>query len=484
MVTFDIYVRKSTVTPDQRSVQSQDEECRRDLHEQHHAVGIVFSEEISASRFARQKRDEFPLLMARLRAGECEGVCLWESSRGSRTLSEWAVFLEVCRDLAVPIRVTTHQRTYDVRIRRDWKTLAEEGVDSQDESERLSERSRRGKRQRAYNGLPDGMLKYGFTRVYDDHGRFVEQIPHPEQAPIVREFVRRLVAGESAAEIARDLNDRGVPTMKGLRWAGPTITRMARSPAYFALRTLHGRVIGPAKWEPLISEDQYHAVVALLTDPKRRTAKTNQLSWELSGFATCGPCGQPLRPRQGRTRRGETFPTYGCTPNGCVTVRADEFESLVEAMVFARLRDVDPEELFGGDGENRGLAEARSEERALLMRRKEHIDLSIAGRIDAATLAEVLAGLAPQIEAAAERVKTLQRRPVLRDLASVDIEAGWRELSAEVRRTVIRAVCEVVVVDRAPYRGYPKFEKNRVGRSKFHGEERTWSQLWAAAEAD
>jgi hypothetical protein len=41
----------------------------------------------------------------------------------------------------------------------------------------------------------------------------------------------------------------------------------------------------------------------------------------------------------------------------------------------------------------------------------------------------------------------------------------------------------VVVVDRAPYRGYPRFEKSRVGRSKFHGEERTWAQLWADAEA-
>lgn len=76
---------------------------------------------------------------------------LWESSRGGRELEAWAGFLNACREHRVLIHVTSHQRTYDMQVGPDWKTLAEDGVASAYESELTSERISR--RAEGLNGI-------------------------------------------------------------------------------------------------------------------------------------------------------------------------------------------------------------------------------------------------------------------------------------------------------------------------------------------
>ena len=94
----------------------------------------------SASRHATKKRDEWPRVLARIDAGQGDVLWLWESSRGDRKLSTWARLLEDCRDRAVRIYVETHGRLYDMANSRDWRTLADDGVDNEAETNKTSER--------------------------------------------------------------------------------------------------------------------------------------------------------------------------------------------------------------------------------------------------------------------------------------------------------------------------------------------------------
>lgn len=52
-----------------------------------------------------------------------------------------------------------------------------------------------------------------------------------EEAELVREIYRRVLAGETAAAIADDLHLRGAPSPRG-RWDRPTVYRILRQPAY------------------------------------------------------------------------------------------------------------------------------------------------------------------------------------------------------------------------------------------------------------
>jgi hypothetical protein len=147
---------------------------------------------------------------------ELDVVMLWEASRGDRTLGTWIAFLDRCRELGVRIFDTSRGKMLDPGDARDYRGLAEDGVDAAYEADKSSMRTSRGLQSAAAEGRPTGTVTYGYERVYHDWtGAFVAQREHPRHGPIVREIVRRLGAGEALTAVARDLTVRGVPTPEG-----------------------------------------------------------------------------------------------------------------------------------------------------------------------------------------------------------------------------------------------------------------------------
>lgn len=122
----------------------------------------------------------------------------------------------------VKVHVTQHGRTYDPRNGRDWRSLAEDGVDSAYESEKISVRVRRGKADGKMAGRPQGSVAYGVHRVRDPERTvraWVRDEPDPKSGPVVQEIVRRVGERQSYKAIARSLNERGIPPPWG--WPGP-----------------------------------------------------------------------------------------------------------------------------------------------------------------------------------------------------------------------------------------------------------------------
>jgi site-specific DNA recombinase len=54
------------------------------------------------------------------------------------------------------------------------------------------------------------------------------------------------------------------------------------------MRGSAGEVIGRGQWEPLMDEDQWRGVVAVLTDPARRTTDRFVRTYPGSGLYVCG----------------------------------------------------------------------------------------------------------------------------------------------------------------------------------------------------
>lgn len=54
----------------------------------------------------------------------------------------------------------------------------------------------------------------------------------PEQAEVVKEIFAGCLAGKSTHIIAKELNEKGVPTKKGGKWTGGTINGILTNEKY------------------------------------------------------------------------------------------------------------------------------------------------------------------------------------------------------------------------------------------------------------
>lgn len=158
---------------------------------------------------------------------------------------------------------------------------------------------------------------YGYQKdALDKH----HMIPDPQTAPIVREIFARILAGQSTTEIARMLNERGVPTPlqykrhqlrpdcqeRELLWAHTTVLNILHNRKYTGVMITHTREnrflrdhsqrrTSPEEWitadgmhEPLVSQEDFEAANAKLRHPKAAKPKGREPIYNVFFCAACG----------------------------------------------------------------------------------------------------------------------------------------------------------------------------------------------------
>lgn len=403
----------------------------------------------SASRFATRAREDWPRLLADIEAGHLDVVVMWEPSRGSRRLSEWALFLDTCRDRRVLIHVTDHGKTYDLDSPRDWRSLAEDGVDSAYESEKTQRRIIRDIKASAAAGRPHGKVQYGYERIYDGKTRkLTEQRPVYPQAAIAAEIITRIAHREPLSAIRDGLNARGVPSPAGGQWTAASMRRLARCPVYIGkrpsggVRQKNGRYVGaelvPAVWTAIIAEDIWREAQQVLDDPARRTTRPGRQKWLLSYIACCGQCGAQMHIHFARRATTPPVPLYQCAgPHHCTAVVAAVADEQVSERVIAYLSRPSIYPRLRRD-ESAAVAEARAQAAALRAQLDEWAEADISARAYKIREAKLL----PQIEAAEQRARSLSVPLPLRDLGGpeADVRDRWEHLPVAVQREVLRAL--------------------------------------------
>jgi site-specific DNA recombinase len=426
----------------------------------------------SASRYARQGRDDWQRVLDDIAAGRLTVLILWEASRGDRTLTTWSGLLDLCREHGVQIYVISDERLYDPRKPRDWKTLATAGVDSAGESDLISVRVRRGHAGAAAAGRPShGRTPFGYVRRYDTHtGELVGQEVDPETAPIVREIFARIAKGEAVSAIAHDFNDRGVRTVGAVKWYRTRVRDIATNPAYLG-RRVYNSEITDGMWPALVDADDWRTAQRILSDPARVTTRPGRAVHLLSYLGTCGPCGAALTAVRGR---------YRCLERGCVTIIQRETDDLVERMVFARARQADVYERLrqAGADTDKAASAAQDEVDALAARLEEWRLSGARGETSPASLAVIEADLSAQIRTAQRRVAVAQIPPELRLILEpgVDVRVRWDAAPMAARRRIVAYMATITVGPGVP--GSPTFDFWRLGGSRWAGDPQTWGEKW------
>jgi len=430
----------------------------------------------SASRYATKTREDFKRLIDDLE-GDTFGadvLAIWESSRGSRRVGEWVDLVDLCKARSVRIWVTTHGRLYDPANARDRRSLLEDAVDAEYESEKTSERIRRDVRAAAEKGKPHGKNIYGYQRVHDEQTRELLRVEeHPEQAPIVEEAARRILVGDTFYAIAKDFNERGIPSRRPTRkkhrenygWTPPAVKQMLSMPAYAGKRQYHGEIIGDAVWPALIDFATWQKLQIVMSPPERKRTNDWPAKHLLTGIALCGVCGAPARvgkqnagvkklDDEGNPLPRKTYLTYLCAgvpgrpgPDGRkgfhVAMREEHLDEAVTELLLARLERPDflamvGERGAGNDAERRAVLDEIAGYQAYL----DEVRADAAAKLQFTLLLDQQARIEPKIRAAQMRLEKLAEVDpfVLAVLAGGAIRLEWKDLELAKKRRLIRAV--------------------------------------------
>ncbi|GAA1925526.1 hypothetical protein GCM10009837_58610 [Streptomyces durmitorensis] len=285
----------------ERSITEQHDDNSRASAGEGVTLGVPYSDQGSASPYAKHARGDFDRLIADLRSDQFKAqiLWLWESSRGSRRVGEWATLLDLCEDYGVLIHVTSHERTYDPSNYRDRETLLTDGVSSEIEVRRLSARTRRGIDANIRDGKPHGICPLGFEREYEiRRGKRVpvRQYAHPVEAPCIVELFQRVRAQDPFCEIERDWAARGIVGRRGKPLSAQTLRDLVTHVCYLGLRCTKGGTV-QAAWPRLVSDALFYEVQQIISDPSRIKGNPGGAHYALTGAITCDRCTGPITVR-------------------------------------------------------------------------------------------------------------------------------------------------------------------------------------------
>ncbi|KUN03943.1 hypothetical protein AQI95_21120 [Streptomyces yokosukanensis] len=482
-----LYARISEDPRDKRrGVKRQLEDLRRFAADNNWEVGGEYVEN-DVSAHSGEERPEYDRLMADVLAAATQPgtrviLAGYHPSRVWRRRVERAQAIEDLRSARCFVAFESGG-FFNMTKASDRSQLANLGESDTAESEVKSERVARAALERAQEGRSNGQVAYGWRRQYeyDDRGQVsgFHDIEHPEQAPVVREIVTRLLSGDTLIGITTDLNKRGIASPgagqnrkhrtlgqneDGSLWNKTSVKKVALRPANAGIR-VHRGVEYPAAWPALVSPEQHARVKELFATRAESREKPGQRRYLLSWgeIATCGVCCGHLRvAMRGNAKRGARKPTYCCASNaGCVGRNMEALDRFVETIVVGVLSDPGASDVFQPD-ESAALAALERAE-GLRARQTAAADDFAEGHITREQLRRITQKLKGQIDEAMAEARRLQ--PV--DMSALDgligPQAGekWKRLEVTQKRRVLEAIRMRIKIFPAARKG-PGFDDSTI----------------------
>ena len=200
-----IYGRYSTDLQDKTSIDGQIVNCEALAAREGLDIVARFRDEGRSGN--DDQRDGYQAMLAALKRGEFIGIVCDETSRITRNQAE---LHRLTAELRFHDQFLITCDGIDTRSESSDLVLSVKAAIDQMEGRKIGYRTYRGLRERHKAGHSAGGRAFGYTSVED--GNYKRRVIDPEQAEIAREIFERYAAGEGATRIARDLNERRIPS--------------------------------------------------------------------------------------------------------------------------------------------------------------------------------------------------------------------------------------------------------------------------------
>ena len=327
-------------------------------------AGLYYDEGISGT--SKEKRPALLQMIADCEAGKIDRIMTKSLSRFARNTTDC---LELTRKLlALGITIYFEKENLDTGSMESELLLSIMSSLSESESVSISENSKWSIRHRYENGtFKIGYAPYGYDSVDG------ELVINEEEAKWVRWIFEQTLSGKASAVIARELNEKQVPSRKGGNWTSTTIRGMLTNEKYIGdclfqktysdfrfkrhvNRGEQDQFYAEDHHEPIISREDFEAAGALLEHRAReKNIRKNdpryQKRYPFTSKLVCGECGSGFK-RHINSTGSLKYPVWVCKQHlddvGSCSMKAVRetdleyaFTTMMNKLIFARKEVLD-----------------------------------------------------------------------------------------------------------------------------------------------
>jgi len=406
----------------------------------YNVVGVLEDNDISASTRSKKNRPAYNEMLALARAGQVDVILAYSNSRLTRRVREYLDLIDLVVKHGVLIK-TAVSGEHDLNTADGRAVALTLATWDQAEAERTSERVKRAKQQMADRGeYRGGRRPYGYEKggikLRESEAKFIRQATHD------------VIAGRSLRGLVKEINEAGAKTSGGRPWTVVELRDVLTRPRNMGYLS-HGAVgrkgfeITSTKgiWEPIVDEDTWRAMFAVLTDPSRRTTTSGEAKWLGSGIYRCGVCGGVMRAtRSGRYKKMN----YRCQENSHILIGLEKTDEFVIGKLMELLDDPRLSEMLSPSAPDLSAErEERSAQEALLLRfERDYAEGNITGAQLRAATERATAKIA---ELDDQLAKAIQRTASSAILQSANPGEAFKRAPIDSQRAVVARLLRVTI---------------------------------------
>lgn len=297
-----IYARYSSHNQREASIEQQIDECTEFAKRNNLFIAETYADKAVSGKTDRRR--EYQRMMRDAEKGYFKVVIAYKSNRMGRNMLQALQNEEKLCKFGVRVLYAKEEFGDNAAGRFALRTMMNV---NQFYSENLAEDIMRGLLDNAAQCKVTGSLPLGY-RSDENKCYAIDE----NQAVIVREIYDRFLAGWSFADMANDLNQRGITTKQGGQWNKGSFHRILTNERYtgvYIYRNIRTENGIPA----IIARDTWLAVQHRLKTKKNPIgAQRHSGDYLLTGKLFCGLCGTPMVGISGTSRHGSKHYYYSC----------------------------------------------------------------------------------------------------------------------------------------------------------------------------
>ncbi|MBP3894474.1 MAG: recombinase family protein, partial [Atopobiaceae bacterium] len=334
------YYRYSSAAQNEASIEQQ----RESAHKYAEARGFTIVQEYEDAGISGRRADRpgFQLMLSEVGDIKPSTLILWKTDRLARDQALASFAKKMIRDAGCDIEYVAETTPDDTPEGR----LIEGIFDSLAEfySSQLSVNTTRGMLYNASRARFNGHNLLGYRKSDDGYYEI-----DPDTAPIVRRIFAMYAEGKAMAEIAKDLNDQGLRTLKGGPFTINGLRHILQNDRYIGVYRYSDITI-PDGMPPIVERETFDKAQEQLALNKRQGSqrangigKDDAPRYWLTGKLYCGMCGNTMHGVHGTGKHGDKY-YYACKnrlKHKCQkrNVRKEDIEALVVSVLREILHD-------------------------------------------------------------------------------------------------------------------------------------------------